>query len=126
MNQIRPLRVKIAAWILCGVFAVSVLSFCNVQHHCRLLCRQSERVSQLLESGAPDSDISAAIRILETEWEKDADMLGLALPGDILSDLNEAIRRLPALETDPDDLAAELLSISADFRRIRRQEMIVL
>jgi|GEM_PF-3549264 len=126
MKTKQPFRVKIAAWILFSVFAVSVLSFWNVQYHCRRLRAKTDRVTALIEADAPVTDIEAAIRILQSQWEEDADMLGLVLPGQMLSDLNEAICRLPALSTDRDDLAAELLSVSADLRRICAQEMTVL
>lgn len=121
-----PLRVKLAAWILCGVFAVSLLAFADVQVNCRRLRRETESILSLLDDGAEDSTLDAAVSALGDRWAHDDLLLRLALPGDVLADLNEAIARLPAETAEPESLRAELLSIAADLRFLCRQEYMVL
>ena len=120
MNGKIPLRVKLSVGILCGVLAASVTAFSNVQLRCRRLLAETENaVAQIAADGIASDEIAERIGAL---WQKEERWLRLALSGEVLADLNEAVCRLPAEHDSPETMAAELRALSGNLRQIMRQE----
>lgn len=117
-----PLRVQLAFWILCFVFAASAVSCLAVQKQCGRLHDEAEALLSLVQSDAEQEALDAAVLQFSTHWTEAQPMLRLILSGNVLSDLGRAISRLPAETAHPDMMRAELPALESGLMQVMRQE----
>ncbi len=113
-------RICTALAVLSMVILLMTGSVLTVQHCCGRLLRQTERVAASLGT----EQTAAEIKALEAQWRRYSIPLHLFVPNQPLTDLNETVFRLEALNTDRcDELRAELAAVRADLEWIRGQEL---
>lgn len=118
MNGIfKSTRTGIAAVLLAGITLLSFRSASAVRKSCGRLLACTEAVQ------AAQGDASAEIGALEACWRKESRLLHFFVPNQPLTDLNEAILRLDALNrSQSDELTAELDAVRADLLWISGHE----
>lgn len=117
-----PLRVRLALWILTGVFAASAAAFCIVQLRCGRLYEETEQALAAVYAGASQTELDTAAAALGDTWQREQPWLELLISGAVLAELGETVNRLPAETADAGVMEAELLALRADLAHIMRQE----
>ncbi len=121
MNSLlRNTRTLTAILLLTGIFLLSICSAALVRRSCDRLLKCTDAAIYVLDT--MDKDHAAGeIGALTRCWEQNRGLLRLMLPAQPMTELNEAILRLDALDAvQSDELLAELHAVRADLLWIRR------
>lgn len=117
-------HIRIAAGILCGILAAAVLAAAGMLLTFDRLIGQTDALLRTVSECAPGETAGAALHELEQSWRGSRFWLQMLIPNENLSDLNEAIARLPAeLSAGNDVLSAELAAVSADLKWLKRKQL---
>lgn len=113
-------RIRTALAVLCIIMLLMLGSVVTVRHCCGRLLRQTDRITASLGTAQTAAEIEA----LESDWRRYSIPLHLFVPNQPLTDLNQTIFRLQALQSEAcDELRAELCAVKADLEWIRGQEL---
>lgn len=122
-EMLKNTRIRVAMLLFAGISVLALWSAMTVRQCCNRLLTGTNAVIAAIraEDNAQTADkIDALIQL----WKSDSAAMHLFVPYQPLTDLNETILRLPALnDVQSDELEAELYAVRADLLWIREHEL---
>ncbi len=117
-------HIRIAAGILYSILAAALLAAAGMLLTFDRLIGQTDALIRTVSECAPERSVRTELEGLERSWKGSRFWLQMLIPNENLSDLNEAILRLPAeLSAGSDAFPAELAGVSADLKWLRRKQL---
>ena len=117
-------HIHIAAGILCGILAAAILAAAGMLMQFDRLIGKTDALLRTVSECAPEKTVLTELGELEQSWKHSRFWLQMLIPNENLSDLNEAIARLPAERSACSDaFPAELAAVSADLKWLRRKQL---
>lgn len=117
-------RVGLAGAVLGILGALSGYAFFRVRTTCRELLRYEDAAARAVSAQSPDT--GEQIAALTDAWDRNGQSLQYWVAGEILSTLNQNMKRLiPLYEIGSEELPAELEAVKADIQWIYEQEIMI-
>ncbi|MBQ8923002.1 MAG: DUF4363 family protein [Oscillospiraceae bacterium] len=124
-DMLRNTRMRIAICLLTAIILMCFWSAIQVRKSCDRLLKCTDAAIYAADT-LHKENLAGELGAIVRRWKKDSPLLHLFVPAQPLTDLNEAILRLEALDAaDSDELTAELCAVRADLLWIRGHELTV-